>query len=589
MKNYRTLGLFVFILVSLLIISCGKDDGEGGSPGSNQVPMVPIQASVIGSIFDLQNQPIEGAQVIIGSASVLTDVNGVFGFRDVAMNEDGTLIQVVANGYFSLSKIFNPSATAISTVNIQLLEKTEVGSFSSSTGGDFTTNGNGIVSIPPNSIMSSAGTPYTGTVIISAHWLDPSSEKVSDQMPGDLRGFDEDGDIVQLATFGMMAVELSSPSGEKLNMLTGSEATITMEIPDVLLNNAPSSIPMWFMNEQTGYWEEEGQADKIGDMYVGAVKHFTFWNCDAPFPLIEWSQQFVDQNGNPLEGLRVHITVNSFGLTRAGLTNQNGFISGKTPKDELLTLSVFEPICNTIIHTQSAGPFNVDTNSPAITISPVDVKTVNLTGTVLDCNGFPVSNGVVKMSNSNMVFPINGNGSINVTFPVCTNSVGLILIDVNSFKQSQELLFSTPNQMNNINIGTESACFSLDEFITINVLSESYTTILPFFYQDLESNPPGNITSSESDPNAYMLLSWNGFNTGQFDVNYFLAVIRDENTQMDIEDIQCPISNCDFTVNVTLNEGSGGYVEGNFSGNAASQLNGGVLVPVSGSFRVRFD
>jgi hypothetical protein len=46
---------------------------------------------------------------------------------------------------------------------------------------------------------------------------------------------------------------------------------------------------------------KEGSATKTGSNYVGKVSHFSFWNCDAPFPVVEFEASFVDQAGAPLQ------------------------------------------------------------------------------------------------------------------------------------------------------------------------------------------------------------------------------------------------------------------------------------------------
>ena len=92
----------------------------------------------------------------------------------------------------------------------------------------------------------------------------------------------------------MMAVELQGASGESLNIAEGSTATLTFPIPQEILGNAPAEIPLWSFNENLGLWVEESVASLQGSNYVGEVSHFSFWNCDAPFELVELSFQLVD-------------------------------------------------------------------------------------------------------------------------------------------------------------------------------------------------------------------------------------------------------------------------------------------------------
>jgi hypothetical protein len=87
---------------------------------------------------------------------------------------------------------------------------------------------------------------------------------------------DKNGARVTLASFGMMAVELESASAEKLQIKSGSVATLTTPIPASAQANAPATIALWSVNEQTGIWKEEGTATKNGNVYVGDVKALFF-------------------------------------------------------------------------------------------------------------------------------------------------------------------------------------------------------------------------------------------------------------------------------------------------------------------------
>lgn len=574
------------VTVSMLLLSSCSDDGEGGASNDRTIPNEPITASVIGIVYDLQNNPVEDVLVSVGAVSAITDKNGVYSFRDVIMNKAGTLISARKDGYFKNVKLSNPSETAISTVNFQLLEKIEIGTFSAAQGGQFATNGNGRVSVPPNAIMSSAGTAYTGQVIMSAYWLDPSSINIGDQMPGDLRGFALDNETVQLATYGMMAVELESPAGEELNLLPGSSATLTFPVPTILQSDAPSEIPTWSMNEATGYWEEEGVAEKIGGNYVAEVTHFSFWNCDAPFPLIEWSQQILGANGSPLQGVNVKVRLGTSATARCATTNQLGIVSGKIPKDELLTLQVFEPSCQTSIHTGSIGPFNTDTSSPPISIGQTSVRQVNLNGSIVDCNGLPVTNGLVKIQNSSLVFPIAANGTITASFINCTNEVSLVLIDLEEFKQSQVLTFNTPNPINSINLGVESVCFDLDEFISMTFDGQTFLWIDHFYTSNISS---GVNTVSWFSPNTDTHsgeISWTGAGLGSFPFAIWANI--DPDFDQDWVTINCDTPPCNETIEITLSEPVNGYIEGNITANLTSSISGN-QVPVTGSFRVKND
>ena len=55
-------------------------------------------------------------------------------------------------------------------------------------------------------------------VLCSMQFLDPNSSDLIDKMPGDLSALNANGDERALETYGMVAVELTSPTGQKLNI-----------------------------------------------------------------------------------------------------------------------------------------------------------------------------------------------------------------------------------------------------------------------------------------------------------------------------------------------------------------------------------
>ena len=109
----------------------------------------------------------------------------------------------------------------------------------------------------------------------------------------------KDGKRVLLSSYGMMAVELESSAGEKLQIKSGSTATLSLQFLLQLESSAPATIPLWYVDESTGLWKEEGTATKQGNNYIGTVKHFTYWNCDIQVQTVMLTGTFKTANGQP--------------------------------------------------------------------------------------------------------------------------------------------------------------------------------------------------------------------------------------------------------------------------------------------------
>ena len=128
-------------------------------------------------------------------------------------------------------------------------------------------------------------------------------------------------------------------------------------------------------------------------VYVGEVSHFSFWNCDAPFPLIELDLRLVDEEGFPVANHQVSITPPS-GWSGYGYSGQDGEVSGKIPANKELILSVYNR-CAEVIYTQTIGPFAANTSLGDITLTGLGVNSTTVKGNLLNCAGRPVTNGLV--------------------------------------------------------------------------------------------------------------------------------------------------------------------------------------------------
>ncbi len=133
------------------------------------------------------------------------------------------------------------STSGISFVAAELITRRSKGSFSGS-GDASIAIANGVnINFHANSIVTAAG----GAALFGKHYclrrriLTPLTLGCMEECPGDLRGIDSAGKSVGLQTFGMMVAELEGSSGEKLQIASGSTATITIPIPVSLQSGAP--------------------------------------------------------------------------------------------------------------------------------------------------------------------------------------------------------------------------------------------------------------------------------------------------------------------------------------------------------------
>jgi hypothetical protein len=243
-----------------------------------------------------------------------------------------------------------------------------------------------------------------------------------------------------LETFGMIGVELKGSSGQDLKVKTGQKADLLFPIPAAILANAPATIDLWHYDETKARWVQEGKATKSGNNYLAQVSHFSFWNCDAPFPLVEFCAKLVDDaSGKPLNNVGVKI-VRPNGSAAYGRTDSSGNICGKIPKNEALVLQILNP-CNEGSSSVNIGPFTNNTSLGIIKVVIPAISQVILSGTVTDCNNSPLANGIVSVysagGQSYSTSVVNGNYQLTVLN--CGNqpvNYSVTAVDLNAFQQN---------------------------------------------------------------------------------------------------------------------------------------------------------
>ncbi len=461
MKIYKFL---VFALL-LLLMSCREDVDEiiPTTTPTEKPKFTEINASVLGLITDEDGEPLTDVLVLFESYTTTTDDQGYFQLKNINFYKEATSIIVEKDGYFKSSKTIYPTENETSHFSIALMEKTLTDKLISGESKSIITEGLNINFDNPQFIHED-GSSYSGSVNTYVKWLNPVAENLSDIMPGDLVGIDLESNQQALQTFGMLTVELETESGQELELAAESNATIEMEVPAELLSQAPAQIPLWHFDTEIGLWIEEGVANLQGDKYVGEVGHFSFWNCDAPFPLVNIEGYLTSQNGN-LENVKIKVTdltLNQSGCTHSGT---RGIFNGKVPKDHELLLEVISP-CGDIVSSGNIGPYEDDVNIGAVPV--LSGSNINISGSLSNCDGTEIENGYVNInfeSGKQLSIDIDENQSFQTQIVSCLGDSKATALGVDITNN----LISAPIEFNlseSVNLGTLNAC---DEFYEAGV------------------------------------------------------------------------------------------------------------------------
>ena len=583
----RSIPFFLLIggLITFFACSKNKDTPPSGELPADKV----VTASIRGRVLDENGLPVAGAAVSGGGANTVTDVNGSFSFKDIQTSSRWGFVKVSKIGYFTGSRTVVTDAGGLNVVTISLIPRTARGSVSGSSGGKVTIQTGDTVAFDAAAVVNAAtNAAYTGSVQVFASYLDPTSANVSQIMPGDLRGIGSNGKETALQSFGMMAVELQGDAGEKLQIASGKKATLTMAIPADLQATAPATIPLWYFNETTGQWIEEGSATRQGNSYVGQVGHFTYWNCDAPSGAVSFKVKLKDQHGNAMANTHIQFTSPSFGA-RGGYTDSTGYAQGMIPKGQTLLFEVLSP-CNTVLLAENVGPTLADQDLGTLTVTRPDAD-LQLSGTVVDCSGNAVANGFVNAVIEGQYFsaPVS-NGHFALTISRCSASSAELKLTAGDNATAQQGTASTFTvTKGSKDVGELVACgVKMEEHVSFIINGTTYEfvagedTVMTYKTSDLFMIEG----ERKSFAGAYCAIWIRDFErTGDYPAHQM--ELGTGTGSADAKDTAYySSSRTPITLTVTTYGAIGEYIEGRFSG-VMYPSSGSDPIPASGTFRVK--
>jgi hypothetical protein len=575
--------LILMLLFSLITTtSCQKDDSSSSAPEQENIPDIfseyfgnPVSRNFLGNVIDTNKNPIEGVTITIGNETAITDSNGVFILNNANVNERFGYIKAEKAGYIHGSRSVVPS-NGTNKVTIMLLEANVVGTVNSGASATVTTSNGSSVSFDGNFIKED-GSAYSGSVDVIMHHLDPADGDMPMQMPGMLYAQNEDGAERMLQTLGMLAVELRGINGEDLNLAEGSSSEIKIPVDASLMGIAPSSIPLWYFDEVNGYWKEEGQATLQGNMYVGIVVHFSFWNCDIPAEAITLCLSVTNQDTMPLANLRASITSATFGTTY-GYTNENGEVCGFVPSNESLELNVysFDFCSDTPLFSETIGPFSMDSDQTIAVQESSDIIEETVIGMFNTCDNNPVSDGYVQLKYGGQTFTdIVNDGSFEINLFRCEtdNTFSIKGSDYVNLQTTDSISYTFTTPLTNI--GTISACNSITEFIQYTIDTEEpvllFENISANFYtagSGQTDGPSIDIFANSNNQNTcfYMFGILNEDNLiGSYD-SYSFNDTADDTGFFIGECLSVSNTNNNITYNLNTIGEVGEYIDINFSG-----------------------
>ncbi len=571
----------LLIVVQLLIISsCKKNKKE--DPVSEPIPVINnTEYKILGIVKDENGFPIVDVEVKNGTQSVKTNSNGYFEIKGIATSDGRCAITTKKIGFYAGAKgcLSDGKQDLVFEIVLQKLDNPM--GFATSSGLNATMPSGGSVLIPSNGLVDGNGNAYNGNATLYAEVLNPNASNFSDVVAGnDLQATTTSGAATSLYSYGIMRVELRSSTGQELNLAAGKTSTIKVPIDPADMATAPATIPLWYLDESSGIWKEEGVATKTGNEYVGTVTHFTDWNCDKPGPNATITGLLLDCNNLPLKNTAVKV-----GQTTI-MTDNNGNFTRRVPSGIAFTVASTNylnfPPANvpslTAGQTYNVGTL-VSTVCPAfIEVDLSDCNGQSFTGTSLILyENASAGAGTLIWTPGNKKFAVKPNSTYDITI-----FSGLIFSTKSVLSGNSGSTVSTTLNACGAGQSVSNASFTLNGGIFSNetfVLDPNFPILGSFASSeyDISSNRTDILVIHNVSSNPFskqLVMNFTGNTTGTFAIN---------NNSNEVNLSIQKIYNGD-TIYAILDNASAGNISVNSYGAVGSKVSGTISGTFSGTY-----
>jgi|GEM_PF-1984839 len=272
-------GRWPFVAALMLVVAgCG-----GGGSYSTPPPPVTATGSVSGTVVvSSTGAALTGVAVTSAGRSASTAADGSYTLTEVPTG-DGKVIAFELAGHAKGVLAVSVAAGATTRANARLTPVGATQSFDAATATTVAVTGSPAqVSLPAAGLVTATGATFTGTVTAEVTPINPANDPAN--MPGNYTAMAAGSNAPQtIESFGALNVTLKDGAGNALNLAAGKTATIRIPLA-TRSASAPATIPLFYFNETTALWVQEGTATLAGtppnQYYEGTVSHFTYWNAD---------------------------------------------------------------------------------------------------------------------------------------------------------------------------------------------------------------------------------------------------------------------------------------------------------------------
>lgn len=364
------------VLTTLLLTACG-----GGDDSTTPPPPAPQTGTVTGTVISaMTGTAIAGATVRSGATTVISAADGSYTLT--AGVSERAIISITAAGFAETFQVARLATGRIASLEVQLLPVGVTQSVTIAAGGTVTVpDSSAQVTFPPGGLIPVTGGTPAATVNVSLTPINPAID--SRVMPGDYTTVPTGSAApVSIESFGALLVDIRDDSGTRYNLAAGQVSTVRIPL-GTLSASPPRAIPLFYFNETTGFWVEEGSATLAGaapnQYYEGTVTHFSFWNADRVMDTVFVTGCVRDAANQPV----ANVVVRSDGVDYSGsastVTAVDGGFRVAVRRGGLATLSVpFNRNGDPLATATNIGPLTTDFTLPACLVTvpaPLAIRT----------------------------------------------------------------------------------------------------------------------------------------------------------------------------------------------------------------------
>ena len=328
-------------VASLLFLSaCGGGGGDAGSPPPPRTGTLEGTAASAGNaLVDL-----DATATIADLPPATSTERGTdrpFSIPNVPESAR-VIVRVASPGHMDTVRVVAVRAGETTFMRATLLPIGATASVDTASAARITVPGStAVLDLPANSVVrADNGAAPPAALMVDLTPIDPARDP--ERMPGDYST--AAGNAARnIESFGALGIQVRDSQGNRYNLAHGKAATIRIPVSS-RASDLPPTIPLFYLDEATGRWVEEGTAALGGsgnDRYFEAtVGHFSYWNADRLTETI-----FVSGCVQTQAGARAaNRTAQAEGLDYSGAayeySNDNGEFRVAIRKDSRAALTV---------------------------------------------------------------------------------------------------------------------------------------------------------------------------------------------------------------------------------------------------------